>query len=76
MAPDNRRGEGVCVAGGSGTTHGGGAGGDAGSGDAVAGVDVGAVEFFRPSWESRERNAELTELIEIFNIPSQMGLLL
>ncbi len=39
-------GEGVRGAGGSAATHGGGAAGEAGSGDAVAGVDVGAVEFF------------------------------
>ncbi len=39
-------GEGVRGAGGSAAAHGGGAGGEAGSGDAVAGVDVGAVEFF------------------------------
>ncbi len=38
--------EGVCGAGGSAASHGGGAGGEACSGDAVAGVDVGAVEFF------------------------------
>ena len=31
---------------GSAATHGGGAGGEAGSGDTVAGVDVGAREFF------------------------------
>ncbi len=39
-------GEGVRGSGGSGAAHGGGAGGEAGSGGAVAGVDVGAVEFF------------------------------
>ncbi len=39
-------GERVRGAGCSGAAHGGGAGGEAGSGDAVAGVDVGAGEFF------------------------------
>ncbi len=38
-------GEGMRGSGGSAAAHGGGAGGEAGSGDAVAGVDVGAVEF-------------------------------
>src|SRR5206468_7603970 len=38
--------EGMCGAGGPAAAHGGGTAGEAGSGDAVAGVDVGAVEFF------------------------------